>query len=72
MVKPVLCMCPGSPKPNVPTTVQRCPRRLKACASHQAVDVLPLVPVTACKLKAALGESKYASAMAPLAAFKPA
>ena len=45
----------GSPIPKVPTTAQRSPSRADACAHHQAVEVLPLVPVTAITSIAAEG-----------------
>ncbi|EWS55425.1 hypothetical protein X551_01779 [Methylibium sp. T29] len=53
VVRPVKSMCVsrpgsgGSPMPSVPTTPQRRPSRLSACAVHHAVEVLPLVPVVA-------------------------
>ena len=40
----------GSPMPSVPTSAQRRPRPVSACAVHQAVEVLPLVPVVAMTL----------------------
>ena len=36
-----------APKPSVPATAQRSPRRSSACASHHVQVVFPLVPVTA-------------------------
>jgi hypothetical protein len=45
----------GSPIPSVPITPQRRPSRLSACAVHQAVEVLPLVPVVATSSNVSLG-----------------
>ena len=44
-----------SPMPKVPTTAQPRPKACKAWANHQAVEVLPLVPVMANTSKALLG-----------------
>ena len=45
----------GSPTPSVPTTPQRRPSKVSACATHQVHEVLPLVPVTATTSSAWLG-----------------
>jgi hypothetical protein len=45
----------GSPMPSVPTTPQRVPSCVRHCAVHQAVEVLPLVPVVATTRSAPLG-----------------
>ena len=59
----------GSPTPSVPTTPQRRPARLSACASHQAVEVLPLVPVVATTSSRRLGCSCQAAASGAVLAF---
>ena len=61
----------GSPTPRVPITPQRRPSELSACATHQAVEVLPLVPVTAITSRRSLGLPMKALASAPVAAFRP-
>ena len=77
VVSPVNSICAdwpergGSPIPSVPTTAQRRPSSDSACAIHQAVEVLPLVPVVATTSSARLGCSKKASAIGPVAAFRP-
>ena len=69
VVRPVKWIWPlGSPMPSVPMTPQRRPSVARACAVHQAVEVLPLVPVVATTSICALGWSKKASAMGPVAA----
>ena len=55
VVNPLDFTCPGSPTPSVPTTPQRRPSRLSACAIHHAQEVLPLVPVMATVSKLSLG-----------------
>ena len=57
VVMPVDINAGGSPTPKVPTTAQRAVllRAFKACANHQVVEVLPLVPVTAMTFKSWLG-----------------
>ena len=62
VVRPVPCSAGVSvpavgtaPTPSVPTTPQRRPSADSACAAHQAVDVLPLVPVTAITDSRSLG-----------------
>ncbi len=45
----------GSPMPSVPTIAVRRPATPSACATHHAVDVLPLVPVTATTARRSLG-----------------
>ena len=58
---PVTNKLGGSPTPKVPTTAHRMadlscrPNALRACANHQVLEVLPLVPVTAKTFKAWLG-----------------
>ncbi len=75
VVRPVDSMLPpragsgGWPMPSVPTTPQSRPSSDSACAVHQALEVLPLVPVTATSSSAPLGRSKKALAMWPVAAF---
>ena len=55
---PVANKLGGSPTPKVPTIAQRASDLsclasvLRACANHQVVEVLPLVPVTAKTFKA--------------------
>ena len=44
----------------------------RACASHQLVEVLPLVPVTASTFTARDGFPKNSAAIGPVAIFKPA
>ena len=61
----------GSPIPRVPITPQRRPRAASACAIHHAVEVLPLVPVTATTSSSALGVPRKRLAMSPAAAFRP-
>ena len=67
--------CGGWPTPSVPSTAQGCAsapgKALSACASHQAVEVLPLVPVIAITESCCEGWSKNASAIAPASAFRP-
>ena len=59
VVRPVLTTSGGIPTPKVPTTPQgigaTCVKFDSACASHQVVEVLPLVPVTASTARRALG-----------------
>ena len=62
----------GSPTPSVPTTPQRLPSSESACATHHAVEVLPLVPVTATTSSRLLGCSYQALASGPVAALRPA
>ena len=77
VVSPVNSICAarsgsgGAPIPSVPTTAQRRPSSVSACAVHHDVDVLPLVPVVAMISSERLGCSKNASAIAPVAAFRP-
>ena len=62
VVRPVLMTSGGIPMPKVPTTPHgiwaTCFKFENACANHQAVDVLPLVPVTASTRKAWLASPK--------------
>src|SRR5580765_6903395 len=58
--------CGGSPIPSVPITPQRRPSALNACATHHAVEVLPLVPVTATTSSLALGSPMKALASGPV------
>ena len=55
----MLCTTGGRPTPKVPTMAQAmgadCFRLDKACASHQTLEVLPLVPVTASSFKCCEG-----------------
>ena len=60
-----------APAPRVPITPQRRPSTVSACAIHQVVEVLPLVPVTAITASRSLGEPKNALASGPAAAFRP-
>jgi len=75
VVMPVDSMAGGIPTPSVPTRAQ--PLRscsftwASACASHQAVVVLPLVPVTASTSIWALGCWNHWSAIRPVAALRP-
>jgi hypothetical protein len=55
----------------VPTTPQRRPSVASACAIHHAVEVLPLVPVTATTSSLLLGVPRKRLAMSPAAAFRP-
>ena len=61
--------------PRVPTMAQGRgagkATRCSACAIHQTVDVLPLVPVTAIILSVRDGWSKNSSAIGPLEALMP-
>jgi hypothetical protein len=70
VVSPVYSSRSGSPTPSVPTTPQRRPTRVSACAIHQALLVLPLVPVTATTSIKAVGAPWKAAAMAPVLAFR--
>jgi len=65
------CAGGGSPMPSVPTTPQRRPTARSASATHHAVEVLPLVPVTATTSSRALGVPSQRLAIAPAAAFRP-
>jgi hypothetical protein len=47
----------------------RRPSRFNACAVHQAVEVLPFVPVVATTESFSLGSSKKVAAICPVAAF---
>ena len=60
----------GSPTPSVPITPQRRPSALNACATHHAVEVLPLVPVTAMTVSCALGDPMNALASGPVLALR--
>ena len=71
VVRPVKSTAPGSPTPSVPITPLRRPRDVSACAIHQAVEVLPLVPVVATTSSRLPGWPKKSCAMAPVAAFRP-
>ena len=61
----------GSPTPRVPITPQRRPAALSAWAVHQAVEVLPLVPVVATNRRRSEGRPYQTSPSAPVAAFRP-
>ena len=61
----------GSPTPKVPTTPQRCPNAVSACAVHHAVEVLPLVPVEATIFNLVLGCFSNNEANAPVCCFNP-
>ena len=67
VVMPVLVKCGGKPTPRVPTMAQRG----RAWASHQAVLVLPLVPVTATMRSACAGWPSHCAARLPVMAFRP-
>ena len=77
VVSPVWVMLPASPSsggcpmPKVPTTPQRRPSAVSACAVHQAVLLLPLVPVAAITCSACAGWPNQAAANGPVAAFRP-
>ena len=65
VVRPVKRMWPsprpgtgGVPTPSVPTSPQGRSSMPRACAVHQALEVLPLVPVTATTFSASLGRPK--------------
>ena len=68
---PVAAARGGSPMPRVPITAERRPSAPSACATHQAVEVLPLVPVTAMTSSFSLGAPRKRLAMSPAAAFRP-
>ena len=59
----------GSPTPKVPTTPQRSPKAVSACAIHQAVEVLPLVPVAATIFSSVLGSFSNKDANTPVFCF---
>ncbi len=61
----------GRPMPSVPTTAQGFSQNESSCATHQAVEVLPLVPVMATMSSAALGAPWKALAIAPANTLRP-
>ena len=78
VVMPVEASAGGTPIPKVPTSAHwSCPERssfdsaFSAPASHQAVLVLPLVPVTASTFSCCVGCANHSAAMGPVAALRP-
>ncbi len=72
VVRPVTCRSPpGRPMPSVPTTAAGRLQAASNCAAHQALEVLPLVPVMAITSSAPLGSWHQALAMGPAWALRP-
>ena len=74
VVMPVVCSAPGRPTPKVPTSAHGASAGScvfdSAQLIHQAVEVLPLVPVTASTCSAREGAPWYAAAIGPVSDFR--